>query len=282
MEILGIPLWHLAYSIIAVFGAAIVRGFSGFGFSLLSITAIMLIMPQAEIVPSIFLLEIAASLHLIPSIWREIHWRSLAFLLLGCVIGTPIGVAALASLPAPPMTLAMSAFVLVTAVAMLRGFYLEKTPGPAATTATGIASGLLNGAFGIGGPPVVLFFFSTPGAAAIGRASVIAYFIGTDTMGLAWDAYHGLITGQAGKKGGASLINVTGADQSVAKVNGSDFEFNVPAGDGNVSIDFNLNPNTRLSQVTFNSANGPIDVTKIYLGGTERSPLENPITITKQ
>jgi hypothetical protein len=93
---------------------------------------------------------------------------------------------------------------------------------------------------------------------------------------------HGLITGQAGKKGGASLINVTGADPSVAKVNGSDFEFNVPAGDGNVSIDFNLNPNTRLSQVTFNSANGPIDVTKIYLGGTEKSPLENPITITKQ
>jgi hypothetical protein len=196
MEILGIPLWHLIYSVIAVFGAAIVRGFSGFGFSLLSITAIMLVMPQAEIVPSIFLLEIAASLHLIPSIWREIHWRSLVYLLLGCVVGTPIGVAALASLPPAPMTLAMSAFVLVTAIAMLRGFHLEKTPGPAATTATGVASGLLNGAFGIGGPPVVLFFFSTPGAVAIGRASVIAYFIGTDTMGLAWDAYHDLITPQ--------------------------------------------------------------------------------------
>jgi hypothetical protein len=196
MEIFGVPLWLLAVSSVAIFGAAIVRGFSGFGFSLLSITAITLIMPQAEVVPSIFLLEIAASLHLIPSIWREIHWRSLGFLLLGCVIGTPIGVTALANVPAAPMTLAMSVLVIVTAVMMLRGFHLEKTPGPVATTVTGAASGLLNGAFGIGGPPVVLFFFSTPGAAAIGRASVIAYFIGTDSMGLAWDAYHQLITKQ--------------------------------------------------------------------------------------
>jgi len=196
MEIWGVPLWHLVYSIVAVFGAAIVRGFSGFGFSLLSITAITLIMPQAEVVPSIFMLEIAASLHLIPSIWREIHWRSLAYLLLGCVIGTPIGVAALASVPVAPMTIAMSIFVLVTSIAMLRGFHLEKTPGAAATTATGLASGILNGAFGIGGPPVILFFFSTPGAAAIGRASVIAFFIGTDSMGLGWDAYHDLITRQ--------------------------------------------------------------------------------------
>ncbi|HVI92122.1 MAG TPA: sulfite exporter TauE/SafE family protein [Dongiaceae bacterium] len=196
MDIWGIPLSHLIFSSIAVFGAAIVRGFSGFGFSLLSITAITLIMPQSEIVPSIFLLEIAASLHLIPGIWREIHWRALVFLLIGCVIGTPVGVALLANVPAAPMTLAMSAFVIVTAAAMLRGFHLEKTPGPAATTATGAFSGVLNGAFGIGGPPVILFFFSTPGAAAIGRASVIAYFIGTDSMGLAWDAYHQLITRQ--------------------------------------------------------------------------------------
>ena len=196
MDVLGIPLWQLAFSSAAVFGAAIVRGFSGFGFSLLSITAITLILPQAEVVPSIFLLEIAASLHLIPSIWREIHWRSLLYLMIGCLIGTPTGVYALASVPAAPMTLAMSVFVIATAILMLRGFRLESTPGPLATTGTGIGSGLLNGAFGIGGPPVILFYFSTPAAAAVGRASVIAFFIGTDSLGLAWDAYHGLVTKQ--------------------------------------------------------------------------------------
>ena len=65
--------WQLLLvSSIAIFLAAIVRGFSGFGFSLLSITAISIFMPAQEIVPSIFMLEVAASINMIPSIWREI------------------------------------------------------------------------------------------------------------------------------------------------------------------------------------------------------------------
>jgi uncharacterized membrane protein YfcA len=80
---------------------------------------------------------------------------------------------------------------------MLRGFRLEKTPGKLATTATGAASGILNGAFGTGGPPVVLFYFSTPAAAAVGRASVIAFFLSTDTLGLAELARNGLVTQQS-------------------------------------------------------------------------------------
>lgn len=181
----------------AIFLAAIVRGFSGFGFSLLSITAISLFMPAKEIVPSIFLLEVAASLNLIPSIWREIDWRGLRWLLLGYVIALPFGVYALANVPAPPMQLALGLFVIVTGIMMLRGFRLETTPGAAATTATGAASGLLNGAFGIGGPPVVLFYFSTPAAAAVGRASVIAFFFSTDLLGLGELARNGLVTQQS-------------------------------------------------------------------------------------
>jgi len=187
----------LAISSAAIFLAAIVRGFSGFGFSLLSITAISLLLPPREIVPSIFLLEVAASINLIPSIWREIDWRSLRWLLLGYVIALPFGVYALALLPEPPMQLAMSIFVLATAIMMLRGFRMEKTPTAAATTATGAASGIFNGAFGIGGPPVVLFYFSTPAAAAVGRASVIAFFLSTDVLGLGWQAHLGLITAQS-------------------------------------------------------------------------------------
>ena len=41
-------LWITAYSIACVFSAAIVRGYSGFGFSLLSITALSLALPPAE------------------------------------------------------------------------------------------------------------------------------------------------------------------------------------------------------------------------------------------
>jgi uncharacterized protein len=187
----------LALSSAAIFLAAIVRGFSGFGFSLLAITAISLILPVAQIVPSIFLLEIAASLNLIPGIWREIHWGSLRWLMVGYVVGLPVGGYALIHAPAEPAQIVLGIFVIGTAILMLRGFHLERTPGAGASTGTGVASGVLNGAFGIGGPPVILFYFSAPGAAAIGRASVIAFFLFTDLLGILFFASQGIVTTQS-------------------------------------------------------------------------------------
>jgi uncharacterized membrane protein YfcA len=184
----------IAFSLVCVLGAAIVRGFSGFGFSLLSITALSLALEPAEIVPSIFMLEVAASLPLLPGIWRDVHWRSIGWLLLGYMVFVPIGVWLLANAPVAPMKLALGFFVIATAALLLKGFALKEMPTRAATLAAGGASGLLNGAFGIGGPPVVLFYFSSPAGAAAGRASVIAFFIATDLMGLGFQAREGLIT----------------------------------------------------------------------------------------
>ena len=183
----------LVYAVACIFGAAVVRGYSGFGFSLLAITALSLLLPPAETVPSVFIMEVAASLHLLPGVWRDIHWRSLLWLSIGCLIGTPAGVYALAHAPSAPMTLALSVFVLVSAALLAQGYALKSMPGAAATLATGTASGLFNGSFGMGGPPVILFFFSTPAGAAAGRASIIAFFLLTDITGLVWQGTEGLL-----------------------------------------------------------------------------------------
>ena len=192
----ALPVIALALSVI--FFAAIVRGYSGFGFSLLSITALSLLLTPAEVIPAIFLLEIAASLHLLPSIWKDVHWRSLLPLMGGAVIGTPIGVFALANFPQAPMTLALACFVLAATYLLWRGFVFHRMPSTPTTLAAGTATGLANGAFGIGGPPVVLFYFASPAGHAAGRASLIAYFLFTDVVGLLFLAREGLVTKQAG------------------------------------------------------------------------------------
>lgn len=184
----------LLAAILCIFGAAIVRGYTGFGFSLLSIVSLSLFLPPTQIVPSIFMMEIAASVHLLPSVWRDVHWAALLWLSIGSLVGTPFGVYALAHAPAAPMTLALAVFVLIAAVLLARGFALKALPGPAVTLATGTASGLFNGSFGIGGPPVILFFFSSPAGAAAGRASMIAFFLMTDVTGLAWQGWNGLLS----------------------------------------------------------------------------------------
>lgn len=184
----------LVLACIVIFVAAIVRGFSGFGFSLLAVSGLSLLYTPAQIVPAIFMLELAASLHLLPSIWREVHWKSLLPLSIGCILATPLGVYLLANVPARPMTLALALFVIVSTALLWAGLRFSRMPGPAASVGTGALSGLANGAFGIGGPPVVLFYLSTPAGNAVGRASLIAFFLLTDTVGLANLAVQDLVT----------------------------------------------------------------------------------------
>ncbi len=184
----------LLYAVACIFGAAVVRGYSGFGFSMLAVVSLSLLLPPAQIVPSIFIMEVVASLHLLPGVWRDIHWRSLFWLTIGSLVGTPVGVYALAHVPAVPMTLALAVFVLLAAILLAQGYALKSLPGPAVTFTTGTASGLCNGGFGIGGPPVILFFFSSPAGAAAGRASLIAFFLITDVTALAWQGWSGLLS----------------------------------------------------------------------------------------
>ena len=184
----------IVLSVVIIFLAAIVRGYSGFGFSLLAISALSLIYAPAEFIPSIFLLEIAASLHLLPSIWKDIHWKSLLPLIAGCLFATPFGTYALAHVPAAPMQLVISAFVLAAVALLWAGFKQTRMPSPTAAVAVGAASGLANGAFGIGGPPAILFYFSSPAGNATGRASLITFFLVTDVIGLAFQSTQGLVT----------------------------------------------------------------------------------------
>jgi hypothetical protein len=184
----------LIYATLCIFGAAIVRGYSGFGFSLLAISALSLAMPPAQFVPSIFLLEIAASVHMLPSIWRDIHWRSLLPLIIGCTAATPLGVWLMAEAPEAPMQVGLGVFVLAATFLLWRGFALKTMPGQAASIAVGAAAGFANGSTGIGGPPVILFYFASPAGNIAGRASVVAYFLITDLIGLGFQAQAGLVT----------------------------------------------------------------------------------------
>jgi uncharacterized membrane protein YfcA len=167
-----------------VFGAAIVRGFAGFGFSLIAITGLSLFLPPARIVAAAFLLELAAGARLAPAAWREAHWPSLRPLLWGAAAGTPVGMAALARLPETPMALALGLFVILGALLLIRGFRLRAMPGRRMALAAGAVAGACNGAFGIGGPPVFMLYLSSPAGAAMNRATLISCFLMMDVIAL--------------------------------------------------------------------------------------------------
>ena len=154
---LGLDLVSLIVTVTSVFIAGIIQGYSGFGFAMVAVTSISLVLPPVQAVPIVLILEVLASIRLVPQVWRDIDWFSLRWLLVGSLFATPFGVYLLANIPAVPMRISISLLVLIAAILLLCGWAWKRMPGRSLILATGVACGMLNGAAAIGGPPVILF-----------------------------------------------------------------------------------------------------------------------------
>lgn len=186
----------LLIGVLLIFAGAYLKGFTGFGASMFWVTSLSFILPPLQVVPMVLIFEVITSIVLLPSIWSQIRWNSILWLFFGTTLATPIGIYALANLPADPVRIALAFTVLLAAVLMLKGFQLAYEPGRKMTLMVGGIAGVLNGSMGIVGPPVILFYFSTPIGITAGRASIIAFFIGTDTVGTVLFASQGLLASE--------------------------------------------------------------------------------------
>ena len=196
MNYLGLDHFSLIVAVIAVFAAGVIRGYSGFGFAMVAVTSMSLVIPPARVVPLVLILEVMASISLVPQVWKDIDWYSLRWLLAGSLFATPFGVYLLANIPAEPMRMSISLLVLVAAILLSRGWAWKRMPGRPLILTTGVACGILSGAAAIGGPPVILLYLSSPAGITVSRASIIAYFLGIDSMSLVMASIHGLTTFQ--------------------------------------------------------------------------------------
>ena len=193
MEItLGLSGTSLIWSAFVVLVAAFIRGYSGFGFSAVLMAGLALRLPAAEIVPLSIALEVVASTVQARGIYMHINWRPLVVLLISGVIGTPIGVYLLGMLPDEPLRIAVQMFILTTSIFLI--FSKERSfSAPLKLFAlVGFVAGVVNGATGLSGLVLALFFTLSGEKAAVMRATMIAYFFVTDlwTGGLLFASGH--------------------------------------------------------------------------------------------
>lgn len=160
MTLLGFDAATLALIATACTLSFVVRGLSGFGASMIGIGSLSLVLPPVQVVPAFLALEILTTAHLLPGVWRQVDWRSLRWVIAGCLLATPFGLQLLAGLDVDAMRLLVSGCLLGIASFMLFGptgqLAARPKPGPLGAIAVGAASGLLNGAAGIGGPPAIV------------------------------------------------------------------------------------------------------------------------------
>jgi uncharacterized protein len=81
---------------------------------------------------------------------------------------------------------------MLVAIFLMLGYTRKSMPNTAETALTGGILGLLNGHSASW--RLSSSFFNSPAGAAVSRAALIAFFIGSDTIGLAFLAQKGLVT----------------------------------------------------------------------------------------
>lgn len=91
-----------AYVFTAVFLAGIVRGATGFGFSMIMIVLLTLFFPPAQVGSGHPVLGSAGQHRHLPFVYKQVHWKSLRWLALGVALGTPFGVYCLVPYPWTP------------------------------------------------------------------------------------------------------------------------------------------------------------------------------------
>jgi uncharacterized protein len=183
----------LLIAVFGVFAAALLRGFTGFGFGLAAVPLLSLALPPAKVVPFVVVLQVIVGVAGLRQAWRLCDWRAVGGLSPGLFVGIPIGLLVLTAFRANPVRLAIGCVIMGSVVLIWRGFRLPPNPSRAITLSIGLAAGVMSGLASMGGPPIVAYLLALSHEAAVVRASSIVYFMISATLSLVFMSFSGLI-----------------------------------------------------------------------------------------
>ena len=175
-----LSLLEFSFIIFTVFIASIIRGFNGFGFSATCISGFSFVIPAIEIVPIILILEVLISIFMAPYVWNKIDWNTVFKILIGMVIGSPIGIFLLKYLSPEITHLSVCIIIIFFSILLMKGYTNEQLNNNSIKVSTGIGSGALNGLTTLGGMPAALFLLITCIQPAVIRGTLTALFFLTD------------------------------------------------------------------------------------------------------
>ncbi len=156
--------------------AAIIRGFSGFGFALVAVPLMSMIMPPSSFVPVIFGMQVIAVLPGLGQILQGAQWKQIVPLIPGGFIGTWGGLLILYRADPEVIGFVIALAVVIVAVFLLKGFRFQRHFRNTEIAFIGLFAGLLNGSAGLPGPPVILAQLATPNTDTMVRSNLIIFF----------------------------------------------------------------------------------------------------------
>ncbi len=176
------------------FAAGLINSAFGFGQALIAVPLLALFLPLRVATPLVVLVSIATAGMVVAQDWRKIHLRSTGWLLLATVPGLLLGVLLLTHGPQRMVKGVLALLIVAFAAYCLIGRApLElRRDSRGWLLSCGFLAGLLGGAFGMNGPPLVIYGSMRRWSAQHFRATLQAYFLPASIVGMAGYAVSGL------------------------------------------------------------------------------------------
>ncbi len=183
----------LSAVLFGVFAAAVLRGFTGFGFGLVAVPLLSLALPPAEVVPFVVVLQVVIGVGSIRQVRRDCDWHAVGVLAPGLLLGIPLGLTILTMFQPNTIRLAIGLIIAASVVLLSRGVRLPPHPPRLVGLAVGTLSGTISGLSMMGGPPIVVYLIAVGLSAAKVRASAIMYFMLSGVVAMVSMSVKGLI-----------------------------------------------------------------------------------------
>lgn len=181
-------LWWLG---LVSFAAGLVRGFSGFGSGLVLLPATAAVLGPVSGITAMTVADLTGPIPILRRALREVYLPDLARLLGATVVSLPMGVALLLLLDPVVFRYGLSIIALITLTLLISGFRYRGALTPPLVYTTGGLAGLLGGAVGVPGPPIIALYLASSLPAVSVRATILLYLVVYDIFLLVLYAING-------------------------------------------------------------------------------------------
>ena len=184
------------YLFIISFIATLVRSTFGFGESLVAVPLFSIFIPISVAVPLSVLISVLVAMVVVIQDHKQIHLNSAKWLILFALPGIPVGLLILIYGNEFVVKIGLGILIILYSLYAMLGkntFRLEKE-NKFWLFICGFLSGIFGGAYGVNGPPLVVYGNMRKWSAKEFRATLQGYFLPASFIGLLGYLFKGLIT----------------------------------------------------------------------------------------
>lgn len=177
-----------------IFLATLIRSAFGFGEALVAVPLLAFLIPVEVAAPVASLVSITVAGVVVAQDWRKVHVRSAWRLVLSTLAGIPLGLALLMTVDGRIVKALLGLVILAFATTRLAGRVRGELRDDRHAWIFGLAAGVLGGAYGMNGPPLVIYGALRRWTPEHFRATLQGYFLPASLAGMAGYALAGLWT----------------------------------------------------------------------------------------